>query len=426
MDVSSSSEGDLELRVGATATPNRVTDPTETPRPAGATGPPGPPLQYATVGGTGPGAPVTALGVPELLASQYRELVRPRFHTLLNAEDGAAQLVSELRTSISPQEVVHSPDRQREWELCGLFYMNQGRLHEALAIFHSLYDHILAYQLEMKAWAHKGMPLVYSSDCYDRFGCPVLAKRYLMLTVCEDAIRDKGRIPGSSGVYFRMVWRHGVSHEQLNRYAAEIWELFSENTESAIFPEWILQELDDQWMTEYPSSREAGLFVVTTSYARRLLDSLGAGDGQALERLGHYLLNSIPGCRAYRRQRSHSTDYDIVCAIEGVDIDFRSDLGRYIICECKDWKIPANFTAFAKFCRVLDSAKCRFGILFSKNGITGEGHTTDAAREQVKVYQDRGMVIIVVSEVELKLLASGTNLITLLRQSYERVRLDLK
>ena len=36
------------------------------------------------------------------------------------------------------------------------------------------------------------------------------------------------------------------------------------------------------------------------------------------------------------------------------------------------------------------------------------------------------MVIVVISEVELEQLAAGANLITMLRQSYERVRLDLR
>jgi hypothetical protein len=54
----------------------------------------------------------------------------------------------------------------------------------------------------------------------------------------------------------------------------------------------------------------------------------------------------------------------------GMDVDFRSELGRYFVCECKDWKGPADFASMAKFCRVLDSTKSRFGILFSKNGIS--------------------------------------------------------
>jgi hypothetical protein len=115
-----------------------------------------------------------------------------------------------------------------------------------------------------------------------------------------------------------------------------------------------------------------------------------------------------------------------VCSLEGAEADFRSDWGRYFLCECKDWYEPADFTAFAKFCRVLDSTKCRFGILFSKNGISGEGKATNAAREQLKVFQDRGMVIAVVSLSDLEEIAGGANLISTLRTKYEVVRLDLR
>ena len=157
-----------------------------------------------------------------------------------------------------------------------------------------------------------------------------------------------------------------------------------------------------------------------------LLNKLGQGDGLALERLAHYVLSAIPGCRAYMRKRSPSTDYDVVCGMEGVQLDFRADLGRYFLCECKDWSNPADFSAFAKFCRVLDSAKCRFGVLFSKSGISGMVRTTDAFREQLKVFQDRGMVIVVIEQQDLQQIAERANFITMLRSKYEEVRLDLR
>jgi hypothetical protein len=209
-------------------------------------------------------------------------------------------------------------------------------------------------------------------------------------------------------------------------YAAQIWKLFQDNPEGALYPEWILQELDQEWMTEFPTIREATYYIVNNEYVRWLLNKLGSGDGKSLERLAHYLLGSIPGCRAYMRGQSKSTDYDVICVLEGLDLDFRPDLGRYFVCECKDWSKPADFSAFAKFCRVLDSTKCRFGILFSKNGITGAGQTIDAEREQMKVFQDRGMVVVVVDETDLRRAADGANFITILRTKYEEVRLDLR
>jgi hypothetical protein len=111
--------------------------------------------------------------------------------------------------------------------------------------------------------------------------------------------------------------------------------------------------------------------------------------------------------------------------MEGLEVDFRSEFGRYFVCECKDWKSRADFTTMAKFCRVLDSTKSRFGILFSKNGLSGQGTTQDAAREQLKVYQDRGMVIVVVDLEDITKVAKGQSFVSLLREKYERVRLDL-
>lgn len=103
---------------------------------------------------------------------------------------------------------------------------------------------------------------------------------------------------------------------------------------------------------------------------------------------------------------SNNTDYDLVCAMEGVRMDFRAEFGRYFVCECKDWRVPAGTTELAKFCRVLDSVKTKFGILFSKHSISGKGSGDDAAREQLKVFQDRGIIIVVIDEPDLNDIAN--------------------
>jgi hypothetical protein len=247
-----------------------------------------------------------------------------------------------------------------------------------------------------------------------------------MLTLCEDSIADRGKILPSRGVYFRIVGQHGVPQPEVDLLAKRAWELFQGNTEESLFPEWILQELGEDWMKEYPTEEEAAIYVANTRYVKHLLDQLGTGAGKALERLAHYLLSCIPGCRAYRRAQTQSTDSDVVCSLEGSALDFRDEVGRYFLCECKDWSRAADFSAIAKFARVLESAKCRFGILFSREGITGAAATTDAAREVLKLFQDRGIPIVVVSESDLTQIVQGANLMTMLRTKYEAIRLDLR
>lgn len=250
-----------------------------------------------------------------------------------------------------------------------------------------------------------------------------------MLTLIEDAVACGGTVrPDEHGSYFRAAWHFGLSHDLIGRYGQEAHRLYSGDNEPGAFPEWILQHLDHEWITGYPSLAETYLYPSNPLYLRYLLDRLGDETGKQMEVLAEYLMGVIPGCRVYRRKRSHSTDYDLVCAIEGLQADFRAEFGRYFVCEVKDWKKPAGFSEFAKFCRVLDSVKARFGIMFSKSGLSGKKSGDDATREQMKVFQDRGVIIIVISEQDLREVAKpgGRNFISLLRARYENVRLDLQ
>jgi hypothetical protein len=252
--------------------------------------------------------------------------------------------------------------------------------------------------------------------------------RYLMYTLCKDGVGFHGNVrPEESGVYFRAVWRHGISDNLVREYTTRAYDLYKNLGTSARFPERLLAELDPEyrWMTDFPSEMEYGRYWANPLYVEHLLDQLGEGDGQSLEWLGHYLLSMIPGCRVYRRVKTASSDYDVVGSIEGPVLDFRSDLGRYFVCECKDWNHPADFTTLVKLSRVLDSVKSRFGILFSKKGISGQGAGRYAGREQIKVFADHGIVIIVINLKDLRRVMTGESFLSMLRSRYETVRLDI-
>jgi hypothetical protein len=371
----------------------------------------------------------TAMDLQQQLSlEEYEQFQLPEeWQKVLTFRNSCAIALEKLPAVFTPRHVAVTSGRaQRTWELVGLDFFNRGRFHEAIAIFSKLYEHILVSQGETQQRVHKGMPLVWISDCYSRLSFPALAKRYLMLTLCEDAIRGNGLVCAEeTGVYFRLVWEYGLSDTLLRKYAWKMFELSETNPGDTLYPEWVLQEIDQDWMTEFPSVAEMSTYAANVLYVRSLMQGLGDATGRTLERLAAYLMSCMPGCRTKRRERSGSTDYDLVCSIEGPDVDFRSELGRYFVCECKDWDSPADFSAMAKFCRVLDSVKSRFGILFSKTGITGAGKSKDAEREQLKVFQDRGMVILVVDEGLIDRVANGENFISLLRRQYEMVRLDL-
>lgn len=358
----------------------------------------------------------------------YQELksLDPALLEMLEQRSSAALLLEQLPKRYAATNVAAEGREQRAWEVVGLIHLFSGRVHEALAIFWQLYQHMLSAQ-QQTGQVHKGMPLVWISDCFTRLGFAVHAKRYLMLTLVEDALRERGVIsPETTGTYFRLAWAYGLADQRLQGYAKQFFALAQKYPKEALFPEALLQRIDEDWLTELPSTAEASAYRLNPQYVHHLLAQLGNGKGEALELLAQYLMSCMPGCRTMLRKRSWSTDYDIVCSMEGFDVDFRSELGRYFVCECKDWKEPANFSVMAKFCRVLDSTKSRFGILFSRTGISGAGEAKFAEREQLKVFQDRGMVIVVLDAKDLEHVAHGENLVQLLRQRYEEVRLDLR
>jgi hypothetical protein len=344
----------------------------------------------------------------------------------LGLPHGAALVANGLAQTFSASAVATLSAEHKVWEGVGFFYREQQRYPDALVIYSKLYDQLLAGQEEADTWCNKGTPLVWMSDCYSALGYTAISHRYLMLTLVDDAIYWRGEVsPTETGSYFRLVWRGWLSEAELRRYSKEAYKLYKTSPRTARYPEWVLQHLDRDWITQAPTPQETGVFATNPRYIDYLIRSLGDPSGKAFEGLAEYLLSCMPGCRTMPRRRSASTDYDLVCSVEGIELDFRSELGRYFVCECKDWSVPADFAAMAKFCRVLDSVKSRFGILFSRQGISGEGKRRDAALEQIKVFQDRGIVIVVVNQEDLEQVALGANFISLLRTKYERVRLNL-
>jgi hypothetical protein len=107
--------------------------------------------------------------------------------------------------------------------------------------------------------------------------------------------------------------------------------------------------------------------------------------------------------------------------------DFSAEFGRYFVCECKGYpNRTVGFQEIAKFCRVLDSTKATFGIVFSQLGLSGQSRRRGADLECAKVYQDRGIVIVSINRTDIEKITGGANFVTMLREKYEAVRLDLR
>ena len=175
-------------------------------------------------------------------------------------------------------------DPWRWWELLGLYYLDLGpsRWHDAFGIFAALYDYMHAAQRKLGR-LHKGMPLCWMADCSYYLNHPFHARRYLVLTLCEDALsRAQDSDHDMGGSYWRLVMRDGVADGDYRACVREIGALSREDPESCAFAEWALQRLERSkwltrprarhtgWLSVTPSVMEAGLYRANPRYIRYL------------------------------------------------------------------------------------------------------------------------------------------------------------
>ncbi len=118
-------------------------------------------------------------------ASRSEQIIPDDLLELINQRDGAAKLTRILPQrytcdKVAEAALVQGPDSPHHvWESCGFAYLSIGRVHESVAIFESLYDHLLFFQAKTGKRAHKGAPLVMLSECHAILGNPVIARRNL-------------------------------------------------------------------------------------------------------------------------------------------------------------------------------------------------------------------------------------------------------
>src|SRR5262245_50382575 len=104
--------------------------------------------------------PETTRAAHEAIWDELAQLLPSDSHALLAERDGAARLVVEL-PRIFPASDICVPGSEdngplRIWELCGLYYLRQARINDALSVFERLYYHILDWQQQTKRYFHKG------------------------------------------------------------------------------------------------------------------------------------------------------------------------------------------------------------------------------------------------------------------------------
>jgi hypothetical protein len=146
----------------------------------------------------------------------------------------------------------------------------------------------------------------------------------------------------------------------------------------------------------------------------------------SFENLARLLFESIPflACRA-SDLRTSSSEIDLVIEYCGwTKPTLFDEFGRFCLVECKNWKEAVGASQVRDFIGKLAKARVKLGILFARNGITGENNVRDALNEIRSAFSRDGIYILVIAEEDLINIQNGTNFYKILDEKMFQLRFD--
>jgi hypothetical protein len=346
---------------------------------------------------------------------------------LLNRHEAATLCSGWLKKAHPEPSLTNTTgDAVFQWDMVGMSFAAQGRIFEAISIHRELY-HLMCAAQEGHGWIHKGHPLVRLRDWHRQLGHPWHEEKYLLLTLVEDSIRDQGKIEVEhGGIYHRFRWEDGRPDSEFRKLSEACWKEYCDSADLREFPEEIVGRLGPNILKSAAAPSEVDLYEINTIYASKLLGRAAKEDWKALERLAAYQLMCIPGFEVEKQKRSDASVFDVFIRIRGNYVDFRRELGAYILGECKNWKDdPVGPGEIAYLAQNLTFHECTTGILFSRSGISGTNENKYAALTVLRAYHHTGRIILVLDQVDFERASHGEPLQEMLRKKYEQVRFDL-
>jgi len=282
-------------------------------------------------------------------------------------------------------------------------------------------------QHEIKKRVYRAETAFLLSNLYDAMGDAGMALRWAMLMQADDIL---GEHPEGGGAGRQtLTTRYGLSvvaFDELNQVAHEcLAEVKKENDWSR--PEGFAEEAICRFargragyaLADTTSTRE---FPVSPGYLQSLTEWVRIAKtsdekGDALEALALYLLLLLPGCVPHKNvlaeQKIFETDV-LVHNLSPVPTVVTELLGRQFLIECKNRKSESNpdqnkvtVSEIGYFLYRMKLTHTKFGIIFSRDGFTGEDDRTAGYELVRRAYHEDDIICIEISDCDLSDLATG-------------------
>jgi hypothetical protein len=103
-----------------------------------------------------------------------------------------------------------------------------------------------------------------------------------------------------------------------------------------------------------------------------------------------------------------------------------SDSDSYVSLEfCPNWKESVGAAQGRDFLGKLRKSRTKLGVIFAKNGISGERDGANAVLEIHAAFNGDGTYVLVISEEDLRVVARGDNFYEVLDKKIDNLRFDI-
>jgi hypothetical protein len=130
--------------------------------------------------------------------------------------------------------------------------------------------------------------------------------------------------------------------------------------------------------------------------------------GTTLEDLAQYLFSLLPGCIPERNVRDTALAYESDIVVRNLYKENNSIVdmfGRYFLVECKNWDKRIDVEAVGYFLFRMRMLHSKFGVIFSRKGITGS-KSDEASRALIRRnYHEDGSICVVLDANDLNQLS---------------------
>ncbi|UVT25006.1 restriction endonuclease [Rhodococcus pyridinivorans] len=137
--------------------------------------------------------------------------------------------------------------------------------------------------------------------------------------------------------------------------------------------------------------------------------------GKKFEDLVAYLLESI-GCIVRRNLVTPLGSQQIDLAVAHVGV--LGPIPTFFLVECKFWEKPADSAAVGYFLKTCEDRRAGLGVVFSRNGITGDPDECTRAYSLAFASHCRGTNLLVIDEKDLQSVEREDDLVRMLLHAW--------